>query len=213
MLVRDWMTTGVATVTTESSISDAAALMREKRVKHLPVLKAGKLAGILSDRDIKQYLPSKGTSLDIYELNYLLAQTKVGDIMKSPVFTVAPETPVEEAAMAMHDRSIGCAPVVEGDRLVGIISDRDIFKVLVEITGVRSGGHRLAVNLEDRPGSIKDLADIVRAHGFRLLSILSSSEKSAPGQRYVVIRTRGNGDFEALKKDLESQRISVVHLC
>jgi len=205
MLVKDWMAAPVFSVGAEASISEVINLMREKKVKHIPVTAEGVLLGVISDRDIKQHSPSKGTSLDIFELNYLLAKTKAREIMKSKVLTTSPETPVEEAAMALYDNNIGCLPVVENGKLVGIISDRDMYRVLVEITGARRGGVRVSLPVVDRPGSIREVADIVREHGFRLQSILSSNDKAAPGQRYVVLRIFGNGDQQALKKELDAK--------
>jgi len=209
MFVSDWMTKKVFTVTPDDSISEAAKLSKEKEIKHIPVVKGAKLIGLLSDRDIKEYVPSKATSLDVYELHYLLAKTKVKEVMKRDVITTPPDTPIEEAAMIMHDKNIGCLPVVDGHRLVGIISDHDIFQVLVGITGIRHGGHRIYMPLEDRPGSIKDAADIVRKHGFSLQSILTSYEGVKKGFRDIVVRTKGSGNFKALKEELESSYIGV----
>lgn len=209
MLVKDWMAAPVFTVGAEASISEVVNLMREKQVKHIPVVADGALLGVISDRDIKQYTPSKGTSLDIYEINYLLAKTKAREIMRAKVLTTSPETPVEEAAMVLYDNNIGCLPVVEGGKLVGIISDRDMYRVLVEITGARRGGVRVSLPVEDRPGSIREVGDLIRAHGFRLQSILSSNDKAAPDQRYVVLRVFGNGDQQALRKELESKYAGV----
>jgi acetoin utilization protein AcuB len=205
MLVKDWMTTYVHTVAPGDPINDAVLMMKEKNVRHLPVVENGVVAGVLSDRDIKEFAPSKGTSLDVYELNYLLAKTTVSQVMKKPPVTIAPDVPVEEAAMMLFDKRIGCLPVVEGGRLVGIISDRDMYRVLVEITGARQGGIRVSLPLEDRPGSIKEATDIARKHGFRIQSIMSTQEKASPSQRYVVIRTHGEGDYEALRKELLEQ--------
>ncbi len=204
MFVKDWMTKRVYTVSPNDSVSDASKILKEKNIKHLPVLKDGKLKGILSDRDIKEYIPSKATSLDIYELHYLIAKTKVKEIMRKKVFTTTPDTPIEEAAMLMYDQNIGCLPVLDNGRLVGIISDRDIFKVLVDITGIRHGGHRIFLTIDDRPGSIKDVADIVRKHGFSLQSILTSYEGVKEGYRKVVIRTKGKGNFKSLRSELEA---------
>jgi acetoin utilization protein AcuB len=108
------------------------------------------------------------------------------------------------AAMIMHDKKIGCLPVVDGNVLTGIISDNDIFRVLVDITGIRHGGHRIYMTVEDRPGSIKDAADIVRKHEFSLQSILTSYEGVKKGFRDIVLRTKGSGNFKALKQELES---------
>ena len=102
----------------------------------------------------------------------------------------------------MLEGNIGCLPVLEGEELVGIISDRDIFRALVDITGVRHPGHRICLTVPDRPGSIREVADRVRSHGFSLLGILSSYEKVPEGSRRVVIRTGSAGDLEAMRADL-----------
>jgi len=167
-------------------------------------MRGGKLKGIISDRDIKEYSPSKATSLDIYELHYILANTRIKEISRAKVITTTPDTPVEEAAMVMLDNNIGCLPVLESGSLVGIISDKDIYRALVDITGVRHGGNRICVTLEDRPGSIKDVADIIRKHNFRLQGILTSYEGVRDGYRRVVIRTKNKGDFNRLKADIEA---------
>jgi acetoin utilization protein AcuB len=102
----------------------------------------------------------------------------------------------------MYDKYIGCLPVLNDGRLTGIISDRDIFRALVDITGVRHGGHRISMTIEDRSGSIKDVADIIRKYDFHLQSILTSYEKVMEGQRKIVIRTKGEGRFGPLKAEL-----------
>lgn len=202
MFVSEWMTQKVFTVAPGDGVSDAAKLMKGKSVKHLPVMKGSKLKGIVSDRDIKEYIPTKATSLDVYELHYLMQKTKVKEIMRTEVTTTTPGTPVEEAARLMLDNNIGCLPVLESGKLAGIISDLDIFRVLVSITGIRHTGHRISLTLPDRPGSIKEVADIIRLNGFKLRSILTSYDGMLKGTRMVVIRTGMEGDFNALKKGL-----------
>jgi len=204
MYVSDWMTKKVFTVGPDDYLSDAITLMKEKNIKHLPVVKGGKLRGIISDRDIKEYTPSKATCLDIYELHYLLAKTKIKEIMVTKVITTSPEAPVEEAAMVLLDRNIDCLPVLDRGSLVGIISDRDIFHAMVDITGVRHGGHRICVTVEDRAGSIREVADIVRKHGYHLQGILTSYEGVREGSRRVVIRTTEKGDFKGLQAELDA---------
>ena len=203
MYVSDWMTKKVFTVEPDDYLSSVFLLMKEKKVKHIPVVKGNKLKGLVSDRDIKEYSPSKATSLDIHELHYLLAKTRIKDIMHTKVITTTPETPVEEAAMLMLDENIGALPVLDNGNLVGIISDKDIFHALVDITGVRHGGNRICVTVEDRAGSIREVADIVRKHNFRLQGILTSYEGIKEGYRRVVIRTQGKGDFFGLRADIE----------
>jgi acetoin utilization protein AcuB len=203
MYVSDWMTKKVYAVVPDEYLSDALSVMKEQSIKHLPVVREGKLKGIISDRDIRQYSPSKATSLDIYELHYLLAKTRIKEIMNTKVITTTADTPVEEAAMVMLDQDIGCLPVLDKGNVAGIISDKDIFRALVDITGARHGGHRLCVTIEDVPGSIRAVADIIRKHGFRLQGILTSYEGVKEGYRRVVIRMKGKGDFDSLKSEIE----------
>jgi acetoin utilization protein AcuB len=210
MFVSSWMTRKVFTVSPDDGVSDALRLMKEKGIRHIPVVAGERIKGIVSDMDIKEFTPSKATTLDIYELHYLLAQTRVKDIMKTEVVTTTPDTPVEEAAMTMFDRHIGSLVVVERGRLVGIISNRDIFRVLVDLTGIRHGGHRIFLTIEDRPGSIKEVADIIRKFAFRLQSVLTSYEGVKEGYRDVVIRTKGKGDFKSLKAELERNYSTVM---
>ena len=136
MFVTDWMSKNVYTVNSDSPLSEAVKILREKKIKHLPVVdKKHAVVGVLSDRDIKEYMPSKATTLDVFELHNVLLETKVAKVMKKQVFTAKPDLPIEEAAMLMYDKNIGCLPIVENNKLVGIISDRDLFRVLVDITG------------------------------------------------------------------------------
>lgn len=205
MFVSDWMTKEVVTVSPEDNISLAIKLMKEKKIKHLPVVnKDKKIVGILSDRDIKEYTPSKATTLDIHELHYVLFNTKVKEIMVKKVYTTTPLTPIEEAAMIMYDRNIGCLPVVEKDKIVGIISDRDIFRVLVDITGVRHKGKRFYVKIKDALGATKEVIDIIRDHGFNIDSVLTTYEGVEKGYKKVVVRTKGEeGDIKGATEAFE----------
>jgi len=205
MYVSDWMTKKVFTVSLDDYLSDAVSIMKEKCIKHLPVVKNGALKGMVSDRDIKEYSPSKATTLDIYELHYLLANTKIKDIVRTKVHTTSPDTPIEEAAMIMLDQNIGSLPVLDSGKLVGIISDKDIFHALVDITGARHGGLRICVTIEDRAGSIREVADIIRSNNYRLLGILTSYEGVKEGYRRLVIKAEGKGDYGKLRADIEGR--------
>ncbi len=209
MFVSDWMTKKVFTVSPDSSISDAAKLTKEKGIKHLPVVKGDKIKGLLSDRDMKEYVPSKATSLDVYELHYHFTKTKVKSVMKTSIVTASPDTPIEEAALIMLDKKIGCLPVTDRNKLVGIISDRDLFRVLVDISGIRHAGHRIYLPIKDRPGAIKDISTLIRKHGFSLQSILTSYEGIKKGHRKLVIRLKGRGNFRTLEAELVASYIGV----
>ncbi|MCS7088773.1 MAG: CBS domain-containing protein [Thermoflexales bacterium] len=129
--VRDWMTTNPVTITPQTSLAEAHRLMKQKRVRRLPVLENGKLVGIVALSDVLEAEPSSATTLSIYEINYLLAEMKVEKIMKRNVITVTPDTPIREAANLMLTHKIGGLPVVEDGKLVGIITESDIFRMIV----------------------------------------------------------------------------------
>lgn len=202
MFVSDWMTQKVYTLTSDTSLLKTTTLMKEHLINHVPIMDNKMLVGMVSEKDIKDFILSKVTSSAGYD-THILSRIPVSDIMKVNVATVPPHTPIEEAAMIMHDNHINCLPVMTDEILVGIISDADIYRVFVDITGIRNGGHRICLIIEDRPGSIKDVADVIRDHGFRLQSILTSYEGLETGYRRLVIRTKGKGDFSGLKNTLE----------
>ena len=178
MFVADWMTRQVITADPQESVLHAMHVMRDRGIKHLPVVKDGKLVGVISDRDIKAYCPSKATALDVYEINYLLSKASVREAMGARLLTIAPDAPVEDAALMMLDENVGCLPVVAGETLAGIISDRDIFRALVDISGVRHGGHRICVIIADRPGTT-DRRSEVRASVPRKVHERASTRSSA----------------------------------
>jgi acetoin utilization protein AcuB len=209
MFVSDWMTRKVFTVSPDDDGAKARAAFRERAVKHLPVLEGGKLVGILSDRDLKDFAASRSAEGGPEELDRALSKTRVKSLMRKHVVTVGADQPIEEAAMLMLDEAVGCLPVKDQGALVGIISDRDIFEALVDITGVRHRGHRFVVPVEDRPGAIKEVIDIVKKYGFMLLSVVTSYEGAKKGMRNVVIRTHGKGEFDALWHELQATYLGV----
>jgi len=211
MLVQGWMTTDVATVHKDTSMMKASIVMKEKKIRCLPVVdEAGTLVGIVSDRDLRDAAPSKATTLDVYELNYLLSSMKIKDIMSKKLVVVKPDETVEFAAILMIENKISSLPVVnDKNELIGIITQTDIFKVLINIAGVYAGGIQFAFSLEDRPGSIKDAADVIRSYGGRVVSILSTGETAEEGRRNVYIRCSvlSEDRLRDLVKELEEKFI------
>lgn len=196
MLIRNWMTKDVVTVTPETSMLKASKLMKEHDIRRLPVVdNQMNVVGIVSDRDIKDASPSKATTLDMHELYYLLSELKIKDIMTHNPVTIGPTDTVESVAILMEEKGFGGLPVVQDDKLVGIITDHDLFKVLISITGARQGGMQLAFNLPDQPGSMRPILDVLRAKQTSIISILSSNDEEA-GTRHVFIRIRPMGDKE-----------------
>lgn len=211
MLVRNRMTPNPVTVTTDTSLKDAMALIRSKPFRHLPVVdSAGKLAGIVTEKSLVYASPTPATSLSVFEVDYILSRTTVGQVMQTPVITVGPDLPIEEAARKMVDHRIGCLPVVEDDKLVGIISDTDIFRIFVEALG---GGHsslRISVVIPEEVGSLARLTQCIASVGGNIHSLgMFWGEK--PEDRVVVVRVE-RVDRETVLKALEAEGIQVVRV-
>jgi len=151
MLVSEMMTKDVTTVTVDASLNKAFKILHEARHKLLPVVQNdGKLRGLVTELLLAEVRPSKATSLSVYEINYILSRTKVGDIMNRQVYTIGPDALVEDAALLMHNQEIGSLPVVEKDQtLVGIVTQTDIFKAFIGLMGVDSKGTRISLEVED----------------------------------------------------------------
>lgn len=189
MLIRYWMSKPVITVEKKDAMQHAVSLMKENHIRLLPVTNKGKLCGILSDRDVKRAAASDATSLEAHELLYLVSKIKVADIMTHDVVTVHQDWTVEEAADLMLNRKISGAPVVDDSgRLCGVITTTDMFKATLYITGLRKRGFHLALVLEDTPGSIMEIVNVVREFGGRMASILSTYERAPAGYRNVYLR-------------------------
>lgn len=189
MLVKNWMSKDVMTINVDDSMSDAVHLLKEHDIRMLPVMKNGELVGIVTDRDIKRASASDATSLEIHELLYLLVKIKVNEIMTKNPITVPSDFTVEETAKILLENKISGVPVMNAqDKVVGVITQNDLFRVMISLTGVNKRGIQFALMLEDRPGSIKDVADIIRKYGGRMVSILSSYERVQKGYRRVYIR-------------------------
>jgi acetoin utilization protein AcuB len=191
MLVKDWMTKDPVTITDETSMMKAIHMMKERRFRRLPVLHEGRLVGMVTDRDLKEASPSKATTLDVHELYYLLAELQIKEIMSRNPLAVHPEDTVEHAAQLMLEKTISGLPVVDTTgHLVGIITQSDVFQAFMHITGVAQGGVQFALRLEDRPGLIKEVVDLLRAKGARFVSLLSSYATAQEGSRDVYIRVK-----------------------
>jgi acetoin utilization protein AcuB len=208
LLVENWMNPNVVTVDADDSMLDATKLLKEHNIRHLPVLEKGKLVGVITDRDLKRASPSDATALEAHELLYLIANIKVREIMTKNPITVPYNYTIEEAAELLLQARISGMPVVDKDGdVIGTITQTDLFKVLISLTGVGKKGVQFAFLLEDRAGSIKDVADVIRAYGGRMASILSSYEKAPEGHRYVYIRMYdvNQEKMPQLKEDLKKK--------
>jgi len=192
MLVKNWMSKDVITIDVNDSMQDAMRLMKEHNIRMLPVMKKNRLVGIITDRDLKKASASDATTLDVHELLYLLMKIKVKDIMTKDPITVPPDYTVEETARLLLGKKISGAPVIDqSGKVIGTITQTDLFRVLISLTGIGNGGIQFGFQVEDRPGSIKEVADIIREFGGRMVSILTSYDHVPKGYRKVYIRMRG----------------------
>jgi acetoin utilization protein AcuB len=205
MLVKYWMKKDVVTVDVGDSMHNAINLMKQHKIAILPVTKKGRLVGVVSDRDIKRASASDATSLDIHELIYLLSQIKIGDIMTKDPITVPPDYTIEETASILLIHNISGVPVVQDERVVGLITQLDMFRALISLSGLEKRGVQFAFRLPDSPGSIKEVTDIIRNYGGRLVSILTSYERAPAGFRNVYVRAY-DMNREVVPKLLEELR-------
>ncbi|HOJ12640.1 MAG TPA: CBS domain-containing protein, partial [Clostridiales bacterium] len=152
MNVKSRMTSNPYIISPDATIAEALEIMRKNNIRRLPVVKNGKLVGIVTEREMQEVTPSKATTLSVFELNYLLSKTKVSAVMTRDVITVSPDSLLEEAAVLMRDNRVGALPVIQDDRVVGIITETNIFDAFIDLLGFRDSGTRISVEVEDSPG-------------------------------------------------------------
>jgi acetoin utilization protein AcuB len=208
MLVKNWMSKNVVTIEVEDSMQQAISLMKEHKIRMLPVLQRGKLVGVVSDTDLKRASASDATMLDVHEMLYLISKIKIKDIMTKDPITVPPDCTVEETAELLMEQKVSGVPVVDEDgKVVGVITRDDLFKVLIALSGLGRHGIQFAFQIEDRPGSIKELTDVIREHDGKIASILSSYDRVPAGFRNVYIRIYDipRDDLPELQAQLENK--------
>jgi len=209
MLVAERMTRNPVTILETASIDDGLHMMRERKVRRLPVLdESGKMVGIVSDKDLLHAAPSPATSLSVYELHYLLAKLTIKQVMSSPVITVSADTPLEEAARVMADNKIGGLPVVEGDRLVGIITETDVFKILAELLGARTPGLRVTLRVHDEKGVLAKLSNALSDLGANITSF--ATYQGSEAEQSVIMFKVSDADAASVRRALANLNAEVV---
>jgi len=171
MLVRERMSRLVITIQPETPIMEAHELMRNEHIRRLPVIKRKQLVGIVSERDILHAEPSDVTSLSIWEEHYLLSKIIVEEVMTRDVITITEDTPIEDAAHIMVDNKIGGLPVLRDDRVVGIITETDLFKIFLEMLGAQECGIRLTTLIPNSPEGLVQLTKAIFDIGGNILSL------------------------------------------
>jgi acetoin utilization protein AcuB len=175
MIISRVMTKNPVFIHPDLSINEVRSLMDKEKIGHLPVLnKSNDLVGITTRKDLIKAGPSPATSLDMYEISYLLSKMTVRDVMEKTVITVDENEVVEEAARIMADNGIGCLPVMRGKLLVGIITDTDLFHVFLNAFGARHPGVRITCNIQEKPGQLARLTQAIAEKGGNIVAFVTS---------------------------------------
>ncbi len=212
MLVRDRMTPHPVTVTPDTFFAEAMRIMGERKCRHLPVVdKKGKLIGIVTQTDLLRASPSPATVLSVSEVNYLLAKLRIREVMTSPVITVSDDAPLEEAARVMVENKIGCLPVMSAGKLVGVITETDLFKSFVEILGGEDATLRVTLRVSDVRGELARLSGEIAQLGANICSVAAFRGED-PEHAYLIFRLQGVAE-EVLVAALEAAGEQIVHLC
>ena len=203
MLVEKRMKRDPVRVSPEDSFRHAMTLIRQKGIRHLPVVEGDRLVGIVTDRDIRQASPSPATSLEVHELHYLLEKVKVSEIMTKRVHTVTPDTPIEEAARLMITHKIGGLPVLHEGKLAGIITETDILTAFVDVMGIQQKRARLELVLENRPGAFLE-------QGGDIVSVVTATATHQGEEKKVLIFRLEGVEVEPLVSQLGADGHTVL---
>lgn len=190
MFVGERMSRPVITVTPDDPINDVLAMFRKEHIRRAPVINKGKLVGIVSETDLLNASPSDVSTLSIWEMNYLLSKVTVKRVMSRKVITVDVDTPIEEAARIMADNKIGGLPVMNNGRVVGMITETDLFKIFFELMGARQKALRVTATVEDKRGELARVTKAIAAHGGNFISFGMFSGPDA-NSRVITFKVEG----------------------
>ncbi|MFZ1398232.1 MAG: CBS domain-containing protein [Candidatus Promineifilaceae bacterium] len=189
MLVKRRMSAPVITVPPEMSVPDCLKLMQRERIRRTPVVENGRLVGIVSDKDLLNASPSDATSLSVWEITYLVGKIRVKDVMSTEVLTIQENMPIEEAARIMVDNKVGGLPVMDNGDLVGLITETDLFKVLLELMGARDQGVRVTAVVSDEVGTLAKVTQAIANNGGSFLAFGEFSGDAA-SNRIITFKVR-----------------------
>ncbi len=207
MFVRNYMTRSPITISPDATFPEAMSLLRKHKFRRLPVIDKGALVGIVVEKDLLTNQPSPATTLSVYEMYGLLERLHVRQMMSSPVITVGGDCPLEEAARIMVANKISSLVVMDGKQLVGIITETDIFKALVEVLGGGEKGCRLVLQVPERLGALAEVAGTIAEAGGNILAVVSTHVQDN-AMREMTIKESG-ADTDKLEGLLKAQGTTV----
>lgn len=206
MLVKDRMTLNPYTVTPDTPINEAFAIMKDHHFRRLPVVKQGKVVGIVTEDDLQRVTPSEATTLSVFELNYLLSKMTVKDAMTKDPITIQDIQQLEEAALIMRKEDIGALPVMRDKRLVGIITETDIFDAFIDMLGARYTGARLCLNVPNEPGVGADVFTIISKYDVNIQHLVLNNTRDGA----ELIFKLDTEDASSIKRALSAKGYKVI---
>jgi acetoin utilization protein AcuB len=209
MRIRDIMSTNVVAVDEKTSIHDARKIMEAHKIRRLPVLKKDKLVGLVTKHMLLEASPSKATSLSIHELHYLLANMTVKDIMVKNPRTISPDMPPEDAMQLGQEMGYGGFPVIENERLVGMVTESDIVRLMTRVLGVAQKGMRIAVKVPALFGNVQKIMAILDSHKVVLLSLLSFKEPDE--EEWLIILRLDSENADSVVQELNGAGFNVTY--
>lgn len=202
MFVGERMSHPVITVSPDTPVHDALAMFRKENIRRAPVVKNGKMLGIVSESDLLNASPSPATSLSVWEMNYLLSKVLVKHVMTKKVITIDVDTPIEEAARIMADKKIGGMPVMRSGKVAGMITETDLFKIFFELMGARTKALRVTALIEEKPGQLAKVTKAIAQAGGNFIAFGMFSGPDS-GTRIITFKVEGmtkNNVTNALSK-------------
>jgi len=209
MFVKEWMTTNPIMVTEQTPLLEAGELMRQHKITRLLVLREDHLVGIVTKEDLLKVSPSTATTLSVWELNYVLSKLVIKEAMTKNPLSIDPEATIEEAALWMQKNGVSSLPVLAAGRLVGIITESDIFRAFVDLMGLQRVGIRLTIDLENRIGIVAGLTELLKQAEVNIISLAIFHREDTHGE--LVLRLE-NTQTDILLGKLEQAGYKVIHL-
>ena len=214
MIISDYMSKNPVCISLDRSVTEAKAIMTREKINKLPVLdKDSNLVGIITKNDLAKAAPSAATTLDIYEMGYLLSKLKVEKVMTKNPVTVSPDEVIEEAARIMEDKDIGCLSVVQDGILVGIITESDIFKQFISMFGARHHGVRVTMEFPDRTGALADFARKIADKGGNIIAVVTDDGSNMTSKKVTVkIANLDTKDVESIISEIGVEKLDIREL-
>ena len=211
MFVKDVMTMNVVNIPSNTSIADAKRIMEAHKIRRLPIVDRGRLVGIITERRLEHYTPSKATSLSVWEIGYLLGNTSVKDIMEKNVITVTPDMTVEEAIGAAQNQGVGAVPVVENRRLVGIVTTNDFFyKIANPVLGIGMPGTRVEVTGKVKDTVIEDVVSLANKQGIKIITIHVINIAEGPEEKKDIVIHLDTEDTTTFVEEIKKKGYEVI---